>query len=67
MQIAERTGYEHELFSGNRYRNCTYQRSLYQCMYVGRSVLSMEDIILGITLVVSILKIVVQYKGKQGK
>jgi hypothetical protein len=34
---------------------------------MGGSILNMGDIILGITLVVSILKIVVQHKGKQGK
>lgn len=58
---------EYELFVRNRYWDCTYQCSLYQCIYMGGSILNMGDIILGITLVVSILKIVVQHKGKQGK
>ena len=50
-------------------RDCDHQRNLFQCDNVGGGVRSMGagEVILGITLVVSILKIIVQYKEKQGK
>ena len=46
-----------------------YQCDLFQCVYVGGGVKGMGagEVILGITLVVNILKIIVQYKGKSGK
>ena len=58
-----------ELFIGCMSRDCNYQRNLFQRDNVGGGVRSMGagEVILGITLVVNILKIIVQYKGKQDK
>ena len=49
--------------------DCNYQCNLFQRDNVGGGVRSMGagEVILGITLVVNILKIIVQYKEKQGK
>lgn len=58
-----------ELFIWSMSWNCNYQRNLFQRDNVGGGVRNMGagEVILGITLVVNILKIIVQYKGKQGK
>lgn len=58
-----------ELFIGRMPWADNYQRGLFQCVYVGGGVKGMGagEVILGITLVVNVLKIIVQYKGKSGK
>lgn len=58
-----------ELFIRCMSGTCYYQRNLFQCNNVGGGIKGMGagEVILGITLVVNILKIIVQYKGKQGK